>query len=728
MALATNPLETFVWGAGGTRKTPEEIARDREIAAALLAQGVDTSPVGHWTQGAARVVGALGGVLKERRANKASETNAKESQSRIAALLGGLGGGSNPTSQFPPAPGASPSVGGQPQISSQVGGGEIESYIRKAAEARGIDPNVAVAVAKSEGGLKDPFRQSDFVKNGVREQSYGPFQLYMGGGLGNKAMEAGIDPRKDWQAGIDFALDQAATGGWGPWYGAKKIGVTGMHGIGQRPPQQVASLDPAAGLPVPQMAPPVDTAMNGMAAPNPSRFAPDAQPVVPGIPGQQTMPLSPQSGLSAAQPQQAGVNPINNRPILDNGDGSYSTEESITVTDPRLNGGQPTNIPSIWGGRRTASEDEAVNEAIRSGQQFPAFGSIDEAVSAAKARSNSLAAGVPGGAQYGGIEMAGNAPQPVQMAQNGNNMQAIIEALSSPYASPQERDIAGILLQQNMQQSDPMRALQMEKMGLEMEAMRNPQKEYDFITGRDGSIFRTSKTGQLEQVYGGKPEQPTDVKVYEYAKQQGYAGTFPDWQIEQKRAGASQVNIDQKAEGAFDKKLAEKQAETFDAMATEGMAANADLAVIGELETLLGQNGGVTDGIAGWLAQRGIGGEGMSDLQAAQALINKLVPTQRQPGSGTMSDRDVELFTRSLPNLWNTPGGNQKILSVMRGLAQYKQQQGQIAQAVMTGEMTRQEATAKLRSLQNPLAEFGKPPSATTGKRLRFNPETGELE
>jgi len=630
MALATNPLETFVWGAGGTRKTPEEIARDREIAAALLAQGVDTSPVGHWTQGAARVVGALGGVLKERRANKASETNAKESQSRIAALLGGLGGGSNPTSQFPPAPGGvpgvAPSVGGaQPQVSSQVGGGEIESYIRKAAEARGIDPNVAVAVARSEGGLKDPFRQSDFVKNGVREQSYGPFQLYMGGGLGNKALEAGIDPRKDWQRGVDFALDQAAQGGWGPWYGAKKIGVTGMHGIGQRPPQQVASLDPAAGLPAVAAnealaSPPPQ--MNGMAPPNPSRFAPDVQPVIPGIPGQQTMPLGPQSAV--AQPQQ----------------------------------GPPMPSPT------------------------------------------------PGGASM--PEMAGNVQRPVQMAQNGGLNPAIIEALSSPYASPQERNIAGILLEQEMQKNDPLRALEMEKARLELERMRSPQQEYDFITGRDGSIFRTSKTGQLEQVYGGKPEQPTDVKEYEYAKQQGYAGTFTDWQIEQKRAGASQVNIDQKAEGAFDKKLAEKQAETFDAMATEGMAANADIAVIGELETLLGQNGGVTDGIAGWLAQRGIGGEGMSDLQAAQALINKLVPTQRQPGSGTMSDRDVELFTRSLPNLWNTPGGNQKILSVMRGLAQYKQQQGQIAQAVMAGEMTRQEATAALRSLTNPLADFGK--------------------
>lgn len=236
---------------------------------------------------------------------------------------------------------------------------------------------------------------------------------------------------------------------------------------------------------------------------------------------------------------------------------------------------------------------------------------------------------------------------------------------------------------------------------------RSKGKEYDFITGRDGSIFRADKSsGNLDQVYGGKPDRPTEVQEYEYAKGQGYQGTFQEFQIEQKRAGASQVNIDQKAEGAFDKKLAENQATMFTEMATGGMDAKADLGVLGELEGLLGQTGGTFSGVSGVLAKYGIGGEGMGDLQAAQALINKLVPTQRQPGSGTMSDRDVELFTRSLPNLFNTPGGNQKILSVMRGLAQYKQAQGDIASAVLSGTMSRQEATAALKALPNPLAEF----------------------
>lgn len=79
--------------------------------------------------------------------------------------------------------------------------------------------------------------------------------------------------------------------------------------------------------------------------------------------------------------------PITGRPILENADNSFSTEESITVTDPRLNNGQPTNIPSIWDGQR-GTEERAIKEALKSGQEFDSFPSIDEAVTAAKKRSD----------------------------------------------------------------------------------------------------------------------------------------------------------------------------------------------------------------------------------------------------------------------------------------------------------------------------------------------------
>jgi hypothetical protein len=79
-------------------------------------------------------------------------------------------------------------------------------------------------------------------------------------------------------------------------------------------------------------------------------------------------------------------------PARRNADGSYSTEVSITVTDPKLNNGKPTNIPSLWGGKEV-DEQTAVDNALKSGKTYSSYNSIDEAVTAAKARSNAGGAG-----------------------------------------------------------------------------------------------------------------------------------------------------------------------------------------------------------------------------------------------------------------------------------------------------------------------------------------------
>lgn len=113
--------------------------------------------------------------------------------------------------------------------------GDVGSYIAQAAAKRGIDPDTALKVARSEGGLDSWNLQSSYVKNGVREPSFGPYQLYTNGGLGNQFMsKTGLDPRlaANGPAGVDFALDHAAKNGWGSWYGAAKVGVGKWDGIG----------------------------------------------------------------------------------------------------------------------------------------------------------------------------------------------------------------------------------------------------------------------------------------------------------------------------------------------------------------------------------------------------------------------------------------------------------------------------------------------------------------
>lgn len=310
------------------------------------------------------------------------------------------------------------------------------------------------------------------------------------------------------------------------------------------------------------------------------------------------------------------------------------------------------------------------------------------------------------------------APQPAQ-AQGMPQIAQVFELLNNPYLNEGQKAVLGQVIKREFDRADPQTQLQiqammqgLEKGKLEINALKNPVPEYGFITGKDGAVFRTNKTsGNVETVYGGGPTPTDDQRELEQINKERASKGLPalgldEWIQTTKKAGASSVNIDQKTEGAFEKKLAEGQAEAFNAMATEGMNAKADLAIVGELERLMQGQGGAMTGLAGFAAKYGIGGEGMDDIQAAQALINKLIPSQRQPGSGTMSDRDVDMFARSLPSLWNTPGGNQTILNVMRGLTQYKQAQGDIAQALLIGDIDRKEATRRLKALPNPLAGF----------------------
>ena len=116
----------FLWGSKGEKLTPEQVAR-RRGQADLMMKGVgDTSPVGHWLQGAGRVVNAITGKVKERRAD-ASEAlgmaGADEYVRNDPVLSGLMGGGQ---AQFPPFNGSMPAggSGGLPAslVSSESGG------------------------------------------------------------------------------------------------------------------------------------------------------------------------------------------------------------------------------------------------------------------------------------------------------------------------------------------------------------------------------------------------------------------------------------------------------------------------------------------------------------------------------------------------------------------------------------------------------------------------------
>jgi hypothetical protein len=70
----------------------------------------------------------------------------------------------------------------------------------------------------------------------------------------------------------------------------------------------------------------------------------------------------------------------------------------------------------------------------------------------------------------------------------------------------------------------------------------------------------------------------------------------------------------------------------------------------------------------------------LGDKQAVQSLANQLAIGMRQPGTGTMTDKDMEVFLQSVPSLQNSPDGNRKIMQTMAAFAEKKQVEASMMQ------------------------------------------------
>lgn len=157
----------------------------------------------------------------------------------------------------------------------------------------------------------------------------------------------------------------------------------------------------------------------------------------------------------------------------------------------------------------------------------------------------------------------------------------------------------------------------------------------------------------------------------------------------------------------FAEEFAKGDAATIGTVYDAGLSATRNLGRIDQLEAVLQES---PSGLAAFAAQKagewGINTQGLDAIQAAQAMINSLVPEQRQPGSGPMSDADLELFKQSLPRLINQPGGNKIIIDTMRAVAQYDAEGAMIVQMLRSGKLDRAQAFQMLQDRQNPLAAF----------------------
>lgn len=469
-------IAPFMWGEGGARLTPEQIAQQRKVLEALAGK-TDTSPVGHWTQGAARVVDALGGVLKDRRLGQQESQNQTANSDLVARLLGGG------ASAFPDAP--------------SIPGGNVMT---------------------SQGGASSYRDAIASIESGGRYDIVGPTHPKLGRALGKyQVMEANV----------------------GPW--------TQKHlGRAMTPEEFLAS--------------------------------PEAQDAVfDGEFGSYVQQYGPEGAAQAWFAGPGGVGKLDRKDVLGTSVGAYSDKfmrqlggaSAIDTMQPAqaetvmaASGGQPA--PSLAGIDPQSmlappvgvAEDEAgilAQEAL-TGQQDPmAFAAGGAQPSAQITQALDLSK-IP--------VMAGGTAGARQPGQSQGINPAIIEALSSPYADEQTKRIAGLLLGQQMEQQqaeqERMRAEQEARLQMERRMQAGQAAGIDPRFIGDDEIWKQATQQQFR-------EQPTDIREYEYARGQGYEGTFAEFQQAQKRAGATNItnNVGGESLTPGQKKIDEAFAETY---------------------------------------------------------------------------------------------------------------------------------------------------------------------
>jgi len=716
MANLQEIIPAIFTGPNGERLTPEQIAQRQQIAQSLIGRATDTSPdAGGWASVLTKGLLGFQSGRDRRAADNAITANAAAEQSLISDMLGSLGGGAG----FPSAVAAGASPTSVAAVGEPVA---IPSApeIRQGLIDRGLQPHIADAFIlnfQDESGLNPGINE----KNPIVPGSRGGFGLYQLTGPRRREYEAfaaqrGVNPA-DVNAQLDFLAGELGL----PVQGVENLPFFGSEG---KAAQSILS--------APDTATAAQAIVNNFLRPAPEHRQARAA----------------KYGRVATTPQEAieQIAPTQSLPSAQVAPYDFASDPNLSVANSLVSPQSPSNFNDRWNAG-------AATAPIVPEQEIPASANIAPEVTPMAAEPQATAdprllamndqmlggSLSPSGTSSVAHALSGAFPsapsadrapvtsQPFQMPaqpQSGGINPAIIQALSSPYISNQGRQIAGMLLGQQLQQQQAAQEQQRlmaqrqataQTLGINPalagdadawkasieQATRNRNTVtvgntvYDANTGQpiiQGAQERfTTITGQQAQQLGLDPNKAYNVG--------------PDGKITPIAESGVTVNVG--GGEKFDEKLAELDAKAIGDVDTAGRQAIRNLGRINQLDELLRASpSGIDAAIRQRAGEWGIKTEGLDTLQAAQAAINSLVPEQRPAGSGPMSDADLELFKQSLPRTINQPGGNELIINTMRGIAQYDAQGAEIIQRLRARQISREDAFRLLNERKNPLDEF----------------------
>lgn len=489
-------------------QTPQDIERRRRMAQELLAQSSSDEPIRSPWQGVAKIAQALVGGYEEAKADKADASNRTAANKALIDAV--YGGSSDSAPSFnsqvaATSPSASaPSSGGNSSyrdaiasIESKGSGdyGAVGPTNAKMGRALGryqiMEANIGPWSREALGRevSADEFMKNPQIQDAIFDHRFGQYVSKYGPEGAAQAWFAG-------PGGVGKTDRKDVLGTSVGEYGSKFVNALG--------PQQVASLDPSIGMP-PRTASEAVAAMGtGGSAPGSlsdevaayeqtpeyaARFP--GRAVAPSFPGKQADDMA---VAALPQPRNVGALPVppNAQPMPQGIPAEFAGSQQLANAQGGI-------VPALMGG--TAASPEQIAQARALG-----------------------------------------AAQPQPQAQPAQDNRALIATLlGNPYTAEAGQQLLMQEMQRRQEANDPIRAMQIEEQRLKLEAMRNPQA--DPLKVGDGETVIDPRTGQV--LFQGKPKEPAKpsaVQEYEYAKEQGFPGTFQDWEASKKGGMSLQVD------------------------------------------------------------------------------------------------------------------------------------------------------------------------------------------
>lgn len=200
---------------------------------------------------------------------------------------------------------------------------------------------------------------------------------------------------------------------------------------------------------------------------------------------------------------------------------------------------------------------------------------------------------------------------------------------------------------------------------------RYDQQGRAYIVGKQGGIkYLTGIQAQPKAV-----EEPSSVREYEYAKTQGFKGTFEQYQLNKLKAGATSVNVDTKAgnelANVFVNQLGDLNKQALGA--TKIHASLSNLERLTKEGTYTGAMAPNAIGASEFLQSFGINvnPETLANSQEFNAVKNNLLLQFMSANGGArgFTEKESAMLNEAFPQIVNSSAARKQIIDVLRSNA-----------------------------------------------------------